>query len=104
MKIRYDRSTNTFSGLDESALESIEKAFPDVDLTRELMKMSLWLQSPKGIRRKGTQAFILSWLGNAPRKSPGEPAESPLMPLVERYLESLWHKNRHLLELNTRHS
>lgn len=49
---------------DDEFLDSIRRnpAYEGIDVDRELSKMDAWLLTPKGMSRKKTRKFIVSWL------------------------------------------
>lgn len=106
--VYFDRVTNEFVGLDGVHLQKLKEAYTHVDVDEELKKMSLWLQSAKGKRRKGNIGFILHWLNNAtPKYTPSLSdhldlleSEAPLRLLIQDYLRELWKGKEHILELN----
>lgn len=90
-------------GITESKLAELKGAFPHVDVETELKKMTLWLQSPNGSKRKGGMNFILNWLNRskAQVKPITEDTEDPsLRPLIDEYLEDLWEPCKHIIDLN----
>lgn len=71
------------------------------DVTPELEKMKLWLQTPKGKGTVGTMRFITHWLDGIPIP-PREAAIPPSVPTeaLKEYLEALWNPCRSLLAQN----
>ena len=109
ISVYFDRAKNEFVGLDEAQLKCLKDAYPHCDVEAELSKMSLWLQSSKGLRRKGNIGFVLNWLKNnysSPKAKNQLPEEvdTPIRPELNRYLEGLWKGREHILELNRRKS
>lgn len=106
--IYFDREKQKFVGLEGINLQKLKETYQHVDVDTELKKMSLWLTSPKGLRRKGTIDFILNWLNNAaPCFKPSMndhldllESESPLRLLINDYLRELWKGREHILEIN----
>lgn len=89
-EIYFDRKRLEFIGLDAKALQDLRDEFPYVEVGEEIFKMKKWLMN-KGVRHKGTLAFITNWLS----KSLPRPVEEPsYLPVLEehltKYLEDLW--------------
>jgi hypothetical protein len=100
--VSFDRESGTFKGLDTSAMLELKEAFSNVDVDEEFMKMSIWLQSPRGKRRQGNINFILNWLNRAPASYKEEPVKSYLpSDHVRDYLERLWMGKEQLFRFNT---
>lgn len=106
--VYFDRETNKFLGLDSQVLRQLGETYEGLDIGKELNKMSLWLQSEKGKKRKGEIGFILNWLNNATPMPPTTTehldlmqSDSPLGHLVRDYLMDLWKNKEHILEFNT---
>lgn len=106
--IYFDREKQVFVGLDGIHLQKLKETYQHVDVDTELNKMTLWLLSPKGKKRKGNIGFILNWLNNAtPCFKPSMndhldllETESPLRLLINDYLRELWKGREHILEIN----
>jgi hypothetical protein len=97
MKIRFDRETGKFVGLDKQILRQLIETYPGVDLEHELKRMALWLlDHPK---RVGSLSFISNWLSRAPKK-----AEQETVPdiIYAEYLERLWQGRGNLFLFNTK--
>jgi hypothetical protein len=104
--VHFDRELNGFVGLSEDAVQELRKAYPQVDITRELVKMSFWLNSSKGKNHVGTMQFILNWLDRAPSTQISQSNETAnvdysLRLLLDEYLKDLWKGREHILNLNT---
>lgn len=106
--VYFDREYNKFHGLNSQILKDLYFTYDGLDVDRELKKMALWLQSEKGIKRKGTIGFILNWLNNASPMPPTTTehldlmqSDSPLGKVVREYLLDLWKDKDHILQLNT---
>jgi hypothetical protein len=107
--IYFDRESLSFVGLTPDVRKQLKQMHPDVDLDRELLRMSFWLQSPKGKQRKGLLSFIVSWLGraasrlNAPQENHSNYRQQKqvLEPIEEDFLQDLWKKSKLLLQLNS---
>jgi hypothetical protein len=102
--IYFDRSTSQFLGTKE-AIKQLHDTYKGIDVTCELNKMALWLNSSKGLRRKGNIAFIMNWLNNAtPSTAIAErtdPIDTTLEPIMNDYRKDLWKEREHILEFNT---
>lgn len=104
----FNRTSRKFHGLDDQMMTQLRETYPKVDVTHEINKMTLWLLSDRGSKRKGSMGFIVTWLNNsspssgiaAPILDHTEPA-SPLSHLVRDYLVDLWKDQDHILEFNT---
>lgn len=106
--VYYDRESKKFLGLDSKVFKQLEETYEGVNVSAELNKMSLWLESEKGKRRKGTIGFIINWLNNTTPMPPTQSehfdmiqGNSPLGQLVREYLMGLWEKSENILEFNT---
>ncbi len=106
--VSFDREHNKFKGLDSQILKQLQDTYDGIDVDKEIKKMSLWLISEKGVKRKGTIGFIINWLNNATPMPPTTTehldlmqSDSPLGQLVRDYLLELWKDRDHILELNT---
>ena len=102
--IYFDRNSLKFIGIDETQLQQLQDTYAGIDITQELNKMSLWLQSSKGLRRKGNIGFIMNWLNNATPSLPltkEEPVDVSLEPIMQEYRKGLWQGKEHILEFNT---
>ncbi len=107
--VYFDRERLQFVGLEAAELKRLRETYKGVDVDSELKKMSLWLTSPKGKKRKGNIGFILNWLNKA-SPSIASPTiseeldlyefDSPLRPLLLDYLKDLWKGKEHILEFN----
>lgn len=111
ISVYFDRTKREFIGLDAAKLKQLKEAYPHVNVEIELKKMSAWLDSSKGLRRKGEMSFILKWLNNNFSASPPvqkdvNPTEvdTPIRPEINKYLEGLWKGREHILELNKKKS
>ncbi len=106
--VYFDRETLSFVGITEPIKTQLSDVYPKVDIDKELIKMSLWLQSPKGKKYRANINFVMSWLSNAcPSQQNGEQyyigsPNSPLVELVNEYLKELWKDSEHILEFNTK--
>lgn len=104
--IYFDKAKKMFVNLDSDMMKQLTTEFPHVDLLGELHKMMMWLQSPKGSKRRGTLGFIRKWLGNAPTKIFDREIDVPqaLQGLINKYLEDMWEKSNALpvIALNQR--
>lgn len=106
--VHYDRKKREFVGLDEFHIKKLSETFKSVDISAELNKMALWLESPKGESRKGQIGFILNWLKNVTPSKPAltsekvdlEEIDPALRPLILDYLQGLWKNREHILEFN----
>lgn len=100
--VYFDRKNLCFCGLEDACMEQLIETYRGVDVGAELKKMSLWLMSPKGARRKGNIGFILNWLNNAaPRHKLNENTEhTSLRPYIKEYLQELWKGREHILRFN----
>lgn len=105
--VYFDRALDRFVGIDEAVTKQLKDAYFNLDLDKELLKMGVWLQSPKGKKRHGTIGFILNWLNNASPSPPSNMKQldfadlgSPLRPYLMDYLEDLWKDREHLFEFN----
>lgn len=105
--VYYDRDNRQFMGISESQLNDLKSIYKGVDVEVEIKKMCLWLESPKGKKRKGDIGFILNWLNNTtPTKAMIVSvinADESLTPMITSYLRELWKGKEHLLLLNTGH-
>lgn len=106
MSVSFNRKTLRFDGITNEMMDSFKSIYRDVDIQNEINKMCLWMQSDKGLNRKGSLSFITSWLQRA--KPVTESKETlpfdgnPKMnSLLNNYLEDLWKDCRHILEFNT---
>lgn len=106
--VYYDREAGKFCGLDSKVLKQLEETYEGINVSAELNKMSLWLGSEKGKRRKGTIGFVLNWLNNATPMPPTRSehidiiqSPTPLGQHVREYLMGLWEKSENILEFNT---
>lgn len=106
--VYYDREAKKFYGLDSKVLKQLEETYEGIKVSAELNKMTLWLESEKGKKRKGSIGFILNWLNNATPMPPTQSehfdmiqSSSPLGLLVREYLIGLWEKSENILEFNT---
>lgn len=106
--VYFDREQNKFKGLDSQILKQLQDTYDGIDVDKEIKKMSLWLISEKGVKRKGTIGFIINWLNNATPMPPTTTEHLDLMQsdsllgqLVRDYLLELWKDRDHILELNT---
>lgn len=104
----FDRETNKFQGLDDQIMKQLRETYPKVDIDLQLNKMSLWLMSDRGKKRKGSIGFIVNWLNNASPQVMGTTeqldlidSDSPLGHLIREYLEEGWKNNQHIYEFNT---
>jgi hypothetical protein len=107
--VYFDREKLQFVGFEDAQLKQLKETYKGVDVDSELKKMSLWLTSPKGKKRKGNIGFILNWLNKA-SPSASSPTvneeldpyvlDSPLKPLLLDYLKDLWKGREHILEFN----
>jgi hypothetical protein len=104
--VYFDRATLTFVGLEEIHIKQLKETYKAIDIDKELKKMSLWLLSSKGRRRKGTIGFIIHWLNNSTPSITNDREldmleyDSPLRPLLLDYLQDLWKGREHILEFN----
>lgn len=102
-EIYFDRRLNKFVGLNKLQLK---KAYKDKDVDRELLKMGLWLQSGKGREYSPGMPFIMSWLDKAqPTQRSVEDEDEDehdnvLRPILNSYLQELWHGKEALLAMN----
>lgn len=108
--IYFDREKDEFVGITDKVKKQLKELHPSTDLERELLKMTMWLRSPKGKNRKGTIDFISKWLNNANKFSPPPQMpsfaviidpNSPLAIMYQDYLQELWKNREHILEANT---
>ena len=106
--VYFDRESNKFRGLDSKILDQLKETYDGIDVDVEIKKMTVWLLSEKGKRRKGNIGFILNWLNNATPMPPTTSEEfdmmqsnSPLGNLVREYLMELWKGKDHIFEFNT---
>lgn len=102
--IHFDRKLKQFVGITDAIKTELRETFKGVNVDQELSKMSLWLQSDKGQRRKGHIGFVWNWLSNVhPSLSDQIPlkSDSPLGILYAEYVQSLWKNREHILESNT---
>lgn len=103
----FDRGLNRFVGLD---IPGLKKAFKDIDVDRELLKMGIWLTSVRGIRHTGSLGFVMKWLEKAtpspkiamPDDDTANECSSVLRPILNTYLQDLWRGNEQLLTMNQR--
>lgn len=96
MSIRFDRTRVSFTGID---LHALERAYPGIDISAELERMTRWLMSPAGAKRVGTERFVRQWLSRCtPKPTPKtiEPSE-----LIQTYVEELWTHCEALLQRNS---
>lgn len=102
--VYFDRSTSQFLGNKES-FKQLQETYKDIDVTCELNKMALWLNSSRGLKRKGDIRFIMNWLNNATPSAPiierTDPVDSNLEPIMQDYRKDLWQGKEHILEFNT---
>jgi hypothetical protein len=101
--VYFDRSTSQFLGTKE-AFKQLYDSYKNIDVVAELNKMVLWLNSSKGLRRKGDIRFIMNWLNNATPSAPVErtdPIDTTLEPIMQDYRKDLWQGKEHILEFNT---
>lgn len=106
--VYFDRVTLQFIGLESAVIKQLKETYKGIDVDSELKKMSLWLTSSKGKKRKGNIGFILNWLNNAsPSEAPTVSEQldmldqdTPLRPLLQEYLQDLWKDREHILEFN----
>lgn len=104
ISVFFDRSKNEFAGLTKEVMQSLEKTFPDVNLSIEFDRMKIWLTtSPKAKTYKGTMPFIMRWLTNkTQRDHPQESKpEGELETLMQEYLKDLWKNREHILMMNS---
>lgn len=109
ISVYFDRTKGEFVGLDEEQLKKLRESYASLNVDSELKKMSLWLLSVKGARRKGDITFILNWLNNTyPTQVPFVEAQTeedtPIRHEINSYLEGLWKGREHVLEMNKRKS
>lgn len=104
----FDREINKFRGLDAQILKQLHDTYDGIDIDGEIKKMTLWLMSEKGMKRKGHIGFIINWLNNATPMPPTTTehldlmqSDSPLGRIVRDYLLELWKDKDHILEFNT---
>lgn len=106
--IHFDHETSQFVGLTDVDLKRLREIYPNVNVEREIQKMTLWMLSAKGRRRKGDVNFIMNWLKNAAAtsydgtmflKKDNEVDRPPTQ--YEDYLKDLWKNREHILTLNT---
>lgn len=104
----FDREANKFRGLDSEILKQLQEMYEGIDLDSELKKMSVWLLSNKGSRRKGNIGFILNWLNNATPMPPTTSeqldlmqSDSPIGYLIRDYLMEMNEKWNHIHQFNT---
>ena len=104
--VYFDRDQQQFIGLDELTKKHLATSYPGIDVDKELGKMSIWLNTPKGKSRKGSISFIMNWLGNAEPSRPTQEAviDKALEPLREKYCKDLWKNREHILTFNQRKS
>ncbi len=101
-KIHFDHKKNSFTGLRADVRMKLEKTYPGVDITQEVLKMELWLsQHPD---RDGSIGFITSWLSSAcPKHNVGDTYSlAELTEEMQEYLNDLWKNREYLLNLNTK--
>ena len=109
ISVYFDRTKGEFVGLDEEQLKKLRESYASLNVDSELKKMSVWLLSVKGARRKGDITFILNWLNNTyPTQVPSIEAQieedTPIRHEINSYLEGLWKGREHVLEMNKRKS
>jgi hypothetical protein len=108
--VYFDRKTREFVGLDDETLTTLKNLYPKVNVDVEIFRMRVWLDGPKGVRRKGDLSFITNWLSRACNSSPIQPIEieqdSSLKPFFDDYMKDLWEKSNAypILALNKRKS
>jgi hypothetical protein len=102
--IYFDRVSNRFVGLNDSIYRSLKAAHTNIDIDEELGKMVLWLNSPKGQKRKGTYNFILNWLSNSRPRKLQETPNLTLLSTLQEYRKGLWKGREHILALNKQRS
>ena len=105
--VYFDREKSQFVGVDAACIEQLKDIFPGVNVILEIKKMTLWLNSTKGIKSKGTINFITNWLEKSPITQSLTLAielDTPLRPHIDTYLKDLWKGKEHLLEMNKRRS
>lgn len=108
--IHFDRQTNEFVGLDADLLKQLGETFPAVEVTKELLKMKIWMQNnPKGKETKGTINFIMAWLNRIEPTSKLTSvneyydlvsSDTPLGAIYREYLQELWKDREHIYTLN----
>ena len=98
--VYFDRETISFIGITDEIRSKLVQTYNWVDLDFELNKMSLWLMSPKGCKRKGTLDFISGWLSRLPR--PIELFNQVSVPdsTNSDHLEAIWKQAGPLLNMN----
>lgn len=101
--VYFDRNSLEFIGLHDIHMSNLKTMYPGVDIDSELIKMSNWLQSPKGNKRIGNMAFILNWFNKIKNPFLSTPygLDTSYTELVNKYLEDLWKDKTNLLEFNT---
>lgn len=107
--IYFDHTERRFVGLDDEIKDQLRTIYKNIDIDTELNKMSLWLASDRGAKRKGNITFIMNWLSKAsPINVPNlqsdvhlVESDSLLAPILKEYLNDLWKNREHILELNT---
>lgn len=104
--IYFDRQSMRFEGLTAPVLSKLKESYNHIDVEAELEKMSFWLLSSKGKKRRGTINFVLNWLKSASAaKSSAKQIHlacdsGPLTPYLESYRKELWKDREHILRLN----
>jgi hypothetical protein len=101
ISVSFDRVKGCFIGLNEDVISRLKKTYVGVNVDLELNKMQLWLNSPKGKKRKGHLGFIMNWLKNVEPVIVPDERDTPLRLDLDEYLEDLWERCRHVLEFNT---
>lgn len=109
--IYFDRENSCFVGIQEANLQQLKETYANIDVDLEIKKMSLWLLTPNGKKRKGHFGFILNWLNNAKPTSNidrsinhGCECDTPLRPWLNDYLRELWKDREHILQMNKKNN
>lgn len=105
--VYFDRQKKAFIGLRKADITNLSKLYKGVDIEKELFKMTAWLNSPVGQKRKGELSFICNWLERAQSAvAPESPSaqyadiDLSLRPFFDEYLKDLWKDRDHLLQFN----
>jgi len=86
-QLLYDAATRQFSGVTEQRRSDWAKAFPGVDIERELLRAAIWWRDNPKKRKKDIARFLSNWMSKAERGFPNQtprtgrlPVEAPVQP------------------------
>ena len=99
--ISFDRVKCEFVGITPQVMADLQREHPLVNVPGELSRMTTWLLSKRGLRRKGTLDFIRKWLDNAFPVRVIPEKEEPISKLNYSYLEDLWKQSPLVLKINS---